>query len=323
MRILIRTGIGGASGMGHAVRMRALARELADRGATIGFLDTPALTDFVAPFPCLANLHSMRSFGTVETIIFDNTVHPGVQHNTTFARFCKAGLRVVRIDHPYATPETCTLLVLPTLHTLPATLSYLRASFGDRLLAGADYVLLDQEVTAQPPIPYAGRMNGPIVFCAGGSDPDDVLGTMAQWCGSLVKTTEWVFLLPDMPSGLSIQYPWVTYQPFDRAWLRKASLVVTTMGVTVYECLYYDTPTLVVGHTDQHCVAAEALWQRYFPSVLWCDIQRMGQAHFVDLLTDIQHGLGLPSPDKRMQKTNGLLDGKGVERVAQKILGLA
>ncbi len=312
MRLVIRTDLGGYDGLGHARRCVALALDVAARDVEVIFVTkTRLLKEYVAPFEC--TMWSEGGIFNAGDVLVIDTTDPSMTDPEYIRAFLHHGMSIIRIDHPDATRDTCHLLVLPQCHTPPSTLARLRTAFGDRLLAGANYVMLPQDVTAQAPIPYAERMHGPIVFCAGGSDPHGVLTQMAEWCGGLVKTTEWVYLLPDYAMSMMTHYPWAQYRPFLRSSLREAALVVTTMGVTVYECLFWHVPVLVVGHTDRHCAAMYGLQ----PYVACCDMRGKNRAAFQAALT------GAWQRDVRMAlhaASMGILDGKGVGRVAERIV---
>jgi spore coat polysaccharide biosynthesis predicted glycosyltransferase SpsG len=223
----------------------------------------------------------------------------------------------------------CDLLVLPNMHTPCPTLVHLRAAFGDCLRAGAEYVMLDQEVTARAPIPHTERMRrGSIVFCAGGSDPATLLFRLCRWCIQMK-------VLPDVPKifcygayasyathDLSyMSFPNMHWKPFVREDLRTGAMVITTMGQTVYETMYWQTPALIVGHTDRHCEAAKTVAQHSTWWMEWCDVRTVKRDAFCHYLakcwgaTDVRTAMA--------QSTRGALDGQGVERVAQAIMELA
>lgn len=330
MKILIRTDIGGPHGLGHAVRCRALARALAAQGAEVRFLtQTTGLLEFMAPMlvDYFVETNSPAFHPQMEwcdTIIVDNKLT-----NLAWYQWLRQrGKPLVMIDRIEVSPDFCDMLIAPASHWAPDVVSRLRAGFGDRFLYGWDYVMLDEEVTSQAPVPYEQRQDGPIVFCAGGSDLTGALEKMYQWTrhisvGALLlycygtQSQEAKTTSRQPPTGAYV----LGRVPFSRAYLREAALVVGLFGVTPYECLWYQTPMLIVGRTVADaadafnlCLASD--WAtRYISS-----IDSMDATHFTTTLTGFWQDT---DTRRRMHAASaGLLDGGGVVRVADTILAL-
>lgn len=327
MRVLIRCDIGKEHGMGHASRCKALAQALAQRGAEVVFLtSTPALYEYIKPFAIERGTHPYLTHkaGKVPDVFVVDTAQTDDMYASDYYedkwQAMREYYRIVRIDHPHATPDTCDLLILPNIHTPHVPLLRLHTSFGPRLMAGADYVMLDQEVTALTPLPYADRMDGPIVFCAGGSDPDGVLAKMAASTVGMLPDVRKVFLHGAYDTrAYPVNARNIFHLPFHREELRTAAMVVSTMGVTVYECLRLGTPVLVVGHTDRHCAAAKELEYATDYNTCWIDMRQCTAERFCDYVTHLWHD----NEDlKEMAAYSCGIDGKGVERVAERILAL-
>ena len=329
VRVLIRCEIGGNHGMGHAVRMRALAYALEGRGTQVGFVTTtPALAAFVALFPVAEerypNMALMPPSRTCDVYIID-TKDPCHSDRRWRAR----GIQIVRIDDPSATPETCDLLIGPCSHWDEAVVQRLRLDFGERLLYGWEYVMLDPKVTAQGPVPYAERVNGPLVFCAGGSDSDGLLRRMYHWAAFLKIPAPLVFLQgryavdgPVASDGHAARSNlWV--EPFDRRWLRKAALVVGMFGSTAYECLWYGTPMLCFARTEDDAQRIVALSHETEEAIIPGGLFDPGldwQEHFVRA---VESAWGNRTRRHAMSRGSaGLIDGHGGRRLAAAILDL-
>lgn len=322
MNVLIHCDIFAEHGMGHASRCRALARALVARGAEVVFVTkTPALHAYVAPFLCFTQGADLVP--SAEVVVYDTTEPLATGLLDIYSPFIDGPL--VCIDRTDA-PAHAALCILPHIHISPATLARLQETFGSRLLTGEPYVMLDQDVTALESLPYAERVNGPIVFCAGGSDPAGVLEKMWAWCGNILPEVDKFFCV-----GEQVQYmlggvitPKTHLVLFDRRLLRSASLVVTTMGQTVYECLYWQTPTCIIGHTDRHCEAAaarSASWGlRGGGSVYLGDIRTMDADTFRFYLNN--YGRDARTRSGMARHSAGILDGRGVERIANAVMAL-
>lgn len=345
-RVLIRCQLGGDAGLGHASRMRALATALTARGAEVHFLtQSPALASFVS-YPC----HLLGEFALSgrDILIFDmkGPLDDIVPWYATYTDYLDG--KIVLIDRPDIDGAWVNLSILPNAHQSQATLSRLRQTFGTRLLAGWDYVLLEDEVTRQAPIPYRERVAGPIVFCAGGSDPTQALATMWRCSERLLPAIQKFFLigtLAQQPRSVvgakdyetthpwrwhwpGQAYPWQDGphypMPFVREHLREAALVVTLFGQTCYEALWWQTPTLCLAHTDENSAGARALTLasggavRYIGSL---DPQHPDHTTPAAFCNNIQHAWDI-SRQAQHAASAGLFDGQGVQRVADAILRL-
>ena len=326
-RVLIRCDIGSQHGMAHAVRCRALARALAAGGATVLFVTaTPELAPFVAPLSCYVGspyTEFLYLADAADVVVFDQK-DVWVESNYVALR---ESTRVVRID-AQAEFESCDLLVFPNAHQAPTTIASLHAIFGERLLAGWDYVILDPIVTQQAPVPYAERQDGPIVFCAGGSDPTGALRQMYHWGAFLALVAPLVFLVgqhaADGPMASdSHMRKYATVEPFDRRWLHHAALVVTMFGITAYECAYWRTPVVTFARTEEDAAGIQRLAAAginvvpgdsppLFPALTQERFCATVEAHCE---SDVRAGMHAASA--------GLIDGHGTARVADAIMALA
>ena len=340
VKILIRTDLGQHHGMGHAVRMLALARQLAAAGAEVSFVtSTPALQGYVVPFRCVmrggywpqvpdvyvldtkamddANddrlLAQMRIHEPQS--VFDSSHRPGSEH-----------LKIVRIDHPAATPESCDLLIGPCAHWHEATVARLQRSFGDRFLYGWNYVMLDPRVTELPPVPRTGNSVRPIVFTAGGSDPTGALQRMYDWTITYSTETPLAFLVGSQSQMLNPRVgvsragcPVVA--SFDRSWIRSAGYLVTLFGVTCYEALWWQVPQSIFSHTPENAEAGAQL-ERMTEGC--CRYQGDMTAHSATSLCEILRRSLSPYRTTPCGDTPlaWVLDGRGLTRVAQAILAL-
>ena len=355
-RILIKTDIGGTYGLGHAVRCKVLAQALAARGAQVEFYTTtPALAAFVAPFACHCDVDISQEavmasilgyepdiavFDT--TASFDEMLYPLISMGCACQEPAdhKTTISIVRIDHSHATPETCDLLIAPGAHWALDSIVRLRSTFGERFVSGWAFVMLDEEVTRQAPAPYEQRKDGPIVFCAGGSDPTQTLETMCRWiCESdFCPGVDKIALVGSHDvSGMAKMvrqvecsggFTMASYQgrirlrSFSHRWLREAALVVTMFGQTVYDCLAMRTPVLTFARTsdDLHAIgrlhhvgvnAAPCSYVPFWPNMTPLGFRMLIEAH---MKTDIRQDMHAASA--------GLIDGHGIDRVANAILAI-
>jgi hypothetical protein len=111
------------------------------------------------------------------------------------------------------------------------------------------------------------------------------------------------------------------YLPFRLPFLQSAGLVVSMFGVTCYEALYFQTPTLMLSHTDENDWGAF-----YLGAATDGAVRRLGPLA-AQRADTFQHAIRAAWENvgerQRMSLAGaGLLDGRGVERVAEAILEL-
>ena len=334
MRILIRTDMGKHHGMGHAVRMLALARQLAAAGAEVSFVTrTPELQGYVAPFRCyMPDETAPTTRGDV--LVIDTKAADWANDDSALYLARDTGMQIVRIDHPQATPDSCDLLIGPCAHWHEATVARLQRSFGDRFLYGWNYVMLDPRVTELPPVPRTGSRVRPIVFTAGGSDPTGALQRMYDLSATCQTTGPLVFLV-------GAQAPMVKTLPrhnrgstflvtsFTRHWIQHAGVVVTLFGVTCYEALWWQVPQLIFSTTQEH--HTDALWFEHVVHGCVADEMACGSAVFAgafeaftaeDFCLELQEMCMYANEVSGYSTVEGF-DGLGLQRITQAILALA
>ena len=326
MNILIRTDIGSHHGMGHAVRMLALAWELQRRGASVTFVTaTEALRNYVVPFRCDVGVGPQAVTTPCQPgdiLIVDTKADDWANDASALWLARDAGMRVVRIDHPQAPPYSCDLLIGPCAHWDDETVTRLRTSFGSRFLYGWAYVLLEPLLTLMPPVPQEQMVAESIVFTAGGSDPTQALQAMYDLTATFLSTRQLIFLVGAQAPVLETRPGTKRLSPtlvasFDPVWLRSTELVVTLFGVTSYEALWWEVPQVIFTHTYENQMGARQFAAQH-PAMAVCrgDIHHETPETVRQTLESIlEQGPYVPRP--------AAFDGLGVQRVTQAICELA
>jgi spore coat polysaccharide biosynthesis predicted glycosyltransferase SpsG len=330
-RIAIVTAIGGLHGMGHATRCRALADELTSLGGEVLFFtQTPRLYDMLANYKCLVSEHPMsHARQHMPNIIVVDQVSKGFIPKGMCEGIRKSGIRVVRIDHLESKENSCDLCVVPNAHQTVVVSKSLAARFGERLLIGWDYVMLDSSVTSIRGASYKKRADGDIYFCAGGSDPSGALPFMIQ---ATTVSSETQKLPKSFGLGRHRDYgmvrtvsKYLSYRigPFDRRKLRESALVVGTFGQTAYECIYWGTPMLCLGHSSDNAAASIELVRASKGAVQTFSSQKISSMDEETFSHFVARGYADKDALMAMHKASkGLIDGKGVHRIATAIMAL-
>lgn len=329
--ILIRVDLGDEYGLGHGSRMVAVAQELTRLGKEVAFLTrTPALPRwfrkqgydwrvYCEPDVSEITLLSKPLPGGADVLVVDRKDY----YESWLFRELRSQTKVVRIDHPDAEEGTADAVILPTMHQPAYVLERLVEQFDERLLCGADYVILSSAAASIPPIGYRQR-EPTIVFFAGGSDPHGLLADLYTCTQALdLPGVRKVFAVGALASKLSLDPPGpdTVITGFSHALLAKAAMAVGPLGVTAYEAMRLGTPLLTFPGilSDGECV--EALEQATDGAVVVLattpEIRReeLCQA-LLELYTD---------PERRAwmsHQTRQMIDGQGARRVAEAIAAL-
>ena len=336
MTIYLRTDCGGQWGMGHAMRLHTLAGALHAAAPAVPLVfvtTTAALRDVVGPDGAAWRTHVYATdYGALgamtlraqpgDVLVLDQ---PQAQERDAAGLHLHDTFRVVRIDAPWATPETCDLLVLPGLHHSFETVEALDAQFGERLLVGAEYVLLRPEVTqGAAPWPVASTF---LLVSAGGSDPEADVPLLFEMTRRLADTCPEVFRVYAMGA---LAAPWSVQRPDAHAWItgfdldyvRHAGLVLTLWGATVYEALACGTPTVTLARTAREAADAQRLQDASAGAVQsWGLLTDVMREDLCARLTALWHDVAQRTA--MHHASAGLLDGGGAGRVAAAVLGLA
>ena len=319
MSIVIHTDIGGPHGLGHAVRMRALADTLQQRGQAVHFTtSSPDLPAFVAPFPC--EVTPGPTCLAPEVLVIDTKAAGWATDQDCLATVRAQGIRLAQVDTPGATPNACDLLIAPVAHWEPGVVDRLRQAFGERFLYGWPYVMVrgSDPGVATPHEPY-------VLCCAGGSDPDQVMQRYVGWLRESPLDVPAVLALgshaPLPAMGARGAMNRVVLTRFTPRLLHHAALVVTTFGVTAYECLAARVPALLLARHradwDASLWLTLAAGHRVAPLGL---VETMTAAHFRRGVHSI---LSNPRQGETMRLPLRELDGYGVGRVAAVLCSLA
>ena len=338
MTVFFRCDAGGPYGLGHVMRCSTLAEALHAQAPDVPLVfvtTSPALGQIVGedgmPWRVACFLDEWMAFEGVrplvspgDVLLFDEPVGVG-----WFGRLWRpkleGSLPLVRIDAPWAEADSCDLLVLPGMHHGAETLERLDAGFGERLLVGAEYVMV-REGVMEHRRPWYDHQAG-IVFSAGGADPQEALPLLYTMTRPLQA---------HLPASLPLWFlvgplsqPWKLLRPsysdfitgFSPLTMAQAGLFVSLWGTAVYEALALGTPTLTIARTE-----AEAEDAARLEAATEGAVQSLGtlaglmRETLCDRLVGVWQDAG---ERKRMHYASaGLLDGKGAERVAQAVLAL-
>ncbi|MEV4801825.1 hypothetical protein AB0K18_17580 [Nonomuraea sp. NPDC049421] len=327
----IRCDAGVRSGVGHLVRCVALAEELVARGVEVIFLgevrDSPwgqAQLDGrglpLVPAPDEPEKLAALARGlALDAVVLDSYELAPATGSVLRA----AGLPVLAIVDGDPLGQEADLYLDQNLGaedrpvTLPATLP---ATLSGRRLAGSRYVLLRDSVRRRTRAP---RTDGspradcpPRVLCFFGGT--DSAGVARRWADALNATG-----LPFLGTIVSpVPFdagPIAVIPPTDRLpeLMAAADLVVTAAGSAVWELLHLGVPMALTWVAANQLIGYEELVRRRAAAGL-------GPAPGPEAVAVLAKLLADPAArEEHGRRGRGLVDGKGRERVADALLGLA
>jgi spore coat polysaccharide biosynthesis protein SpsF len=156
-----------------------------------------------------------------------------------------------------------------------------------------------------------------IVVCGGGADPKNVTQKVLDALGSICGEV-YAIIGPAnrrhywYPVGMQITDP--TYMDEALAW---GDVAVVSYGMTAFECLCLGLPTVALSISSDHAASADlAQLQSGGALVHLGQVEDVGPQYIRDTVASMLHHA--PELSKRARE---YVDGRGVERVADKILG--
>jgi spore coat polysaccharide biosynthesis predicted glycosyltransferase SpsG len=184
-----------------------------------------------------------------------------------------------------------------------------------RMVCGVEYVMIDPAYAGLQPDFY-----GPIVVSMGGSDHHEMTPRVVEalagggrkvkvLVGSAMTDREW----SDWPDNVEVVVQPDSLLPH----LNGAALLIGALGMTAYEAAAAGVPSLLVSWSDDHLATALELERRGVCNSLglWSEFEAEAMlAHIEVILSDARTFSEMTTSGK------ALVDGRGVERVADRIM---
>jgi spore coat polysaccharide biosynthesis predicted glycosyltransferase SpsG len=330
--IALRFDGGGAVGFGHATRCLALARAIQAQSAhkvRAHVRQDPVVEKFfvdakidVVTYPAKqseeAILESMVSNPSVVAIVIDR-IYP---FTLTSISQAAEHVPVTMLHNECEGMAACKAVIFPAAHFSEAVLERLYKGTRDGCLYhGFKYVLLGAAClkhSRERPGDYTS-------FASGASDPAAILVRLLEWAGTLTDYATPIkalygqsFLhhaaMERMADSLPEQ---CRIEPFSPSVFFQSRSAVCAFGVSIYELLYHRIPFLTVAHIPKSADGSRVLANKIGLPIDLGLIDDLQSKRFKEAFAWLRD----PGNEAAMrEKIDGLVDGKGVERVAKIIL---
>ena len=337
MRIVFRCDSSSDIGLGHVVRCLSVAKELKSHNVVFASAEDP--TNSLINEACF-ELFLKDDDEAEETFLtrMSTVLEPDViaidkkyLYQSTFLnrfRQNKSNKKIVMIDNICEGMSAADEIIFPTAHLDKKLLrKYLSQKQIDHVKTGPEYVILRDEILAlKDQISHNLHTPPNIVVTTGGTDPEGVLLRLIPWLKDMNLDANVILLvgqafkfkdeldnlIGDLPDNFSVM-------PYSLQELIKGDLVICTFGVSIYEMIYLQIPTICISHSLENANGAKILKERYGV------IEDMGHVDNIDtgmlfmtisrLLTDKE------SYSNLSKRCDSLIGEDGAVRLEQVIVG--
>ena len=229
--------------------------------------------------------------------------------------------RLISIDYIGKDYQLMDKIIMPNAHFEESKYSEF-----NNIVFGPEYTIINKSILKlHPKISFPKKVKN-IVVTTGGTDPKGVLIKLIFWLkemnlkanililvGQAFKfQNELKHLMSNLPNNFHVM-------PYSLQELIKGDIVICTFGVTIYEMIYLQMPTICISHTMENAKGAKILKERFevIEDVGFIEdiTPRDLYMRITKLLTDKMHYSDI------IKRCDSLIDGNGAKRVGEVIVG--
>ena len=175
----------------------------------------------------------------------------------------KESTKLIAIDFVGEDYHLFDKIIMPNAHFEPD-----RYINFHNIVWGWDWVLINKEILKLKPKNKLTETINDIVVTTGGSDPEGVLFSIIDWLNACNRKFSIKVLLGNvfkhkkrldrmkLPENFRII-------PYDSAELLSGDAAIATFGVSIYELIYLNIPTICIAHTKENAEGGKILQKRF------------------------------------------------------------
>jgi len=334
MKIIFRCDVSSDIGLGHVIRCLTVAKELRDQNQIIFATTENEMNSYIRA----GNFKIIfKERGETEEVFLDrisSILNPDIiviDKKYPYSADCLDHLKqnktkIVMIDNICEGMSVSDEIIFPNAHLDKNILKkYLSEEQIKNVKTGPEYVILRDEILGLKNKVVHNLHTPPnIVVTTGGTDPEGVLIRLIPWLkemdlkanilllvGQAFKfKNELEHLIGNLPNNFHVV-------PYSLQELIKGDIVICTFGVSIYEMIYLQIPTICISHNLENAKSARILKERYGV------IEDMGYIKDInpqDLYVTINKLLNKIYYIDMVERCGNLLDGEGAKRVGRIIV---
>lgn len=335
MKIVFRCDASSDIGLGHVIRCLAVAKELRRQNQIVFATIEDKTNSYIGGgnFEIFfkegdeteeAFLDRVSSILKPDIVVIDKK-YP---YRSTFLNCLKRNnVKIVMLDNICEGLSASDEIVFPAAHLDKNLLKkYLSREQIDRVKTGPDYVILRDEILVlKNQVSHDLHTPPNIVVTTGGTDPEGVLIKLVPWLKEMNLSANILILvgqtfkfkneLEHLRGNLSDNFHVV---PYSLQELIKGDIAICTFGVSIYEMIYLQIPTICISHSMENAYGARILREGYgviedVGSIKDINFQSLCVA-ITRLLIDKKYYLDM------VERCDNLIDRNGAKRVGQIIV---
>lgn len=358
MRIVFRCDSSSDIGLGHVVRCLAVAKELKGENNIIFATTEDNTNSYIRDKKFEIFIKTIDEPEEVFLVRLNSILKPDViviDKKYSYSGRCLNDLKqdktkIVMLDNVCEGLSASDEVIFPAAHLDPKLLEiYLPQDQLAHVKTGPEYIILRDEILelknlsfkktflALPkkyytlyPIKNVHASHTPpnIVVTTGGTDPEGVLLKLIPWLKEMdLAANILVFvgqafkykkelepLIGNLPDNCRVMQ-------YSLQELVKGDIAICTFGVSIYELIYLQIPTICISHSVENAYCARILKDRYGVIVDMGNIKDINPqdlyAAITELLTDGIYYKNM------VERCDNFIDGEGAKRVGQMIIGVS
>ena len=336
MKIIFRCDGSSDIGLGHLIRCLAIAKELQKQNQIIFATTKDDTNSYIkeAGF----EIFFKEKDETEEKYLkrLNHIIHPGIilidkkySYSIEFLNdFKQNNIKIIMIDNICEGLSACDEIIFPNAHLDKSILKkYLSGKQISQVKTGPEYVILRDEILALKKKINCNLHNPQnIVVTTGGTDPEGVLLKLIPWLKEMNLKANIMILIgqafkyKDELRKTIINLP-DNFQviPYSLEEFTKADIVICTFGVSIYEMIYLQIPTICISHSRENTQSAKILKERYGAIEDMGFVENLNPQNLYLVIKKLSENKTYYK--KIIQKCNNLFDRKGAKRIVGIIVG--